>query len=403
MRVAIVHDWLVTWGGSERVLEQMLALYPQADLFTVVDFLPAAQRAPLAGRKITTSFIQRLPKARTHYNSYLPLMPVAIEQFDLSGYDLVLSSSHCVAKGVITGPNQVHVSYIHSPMRYAWDMQHEYLHEAGLETGVRSWLVRWMLHKLRVWDARSASGVDACVANSSFIARRIAKAYRRQAPVIHPPVDVEQIAPGGAREDFYLTASRLVPYKRVDLIVEAFATMPNRRLVVIGDGPELESLRKKATPNVQLLGYQSTPVLHDHLRRAKAFVFAALEDFGIILAEAQAAGTPVVAFGQGGARDIIRGLDSPNPTGVFIDEQTPESLKAGLRRFEREAGRIDPADCRRNAERFGAERFREEFAGLIAEVMQSFEQRCAAVEPRLPLAANVLQERGDDLPQGAAA
>ena len=403
MRIAIVHDWLVTWGGSERVLEQLLALYPQADLFTLVDFLPAAQRGPLAGRHVKTSFIQHLPKARTRYNSYLPLMPLAIEQFDLSGYDLVLSSSHCVAKGVITGPRQLHVSYIHSPMRYAWDMQHEYLRQANLERGPRSWLVRWMLHKLRIWDARSADGVDSCIANSSFIAKRIVKSYRRNAAVIFPPVDVEKIVPGGVREDFYVTASRLVPYKRIDLIVEAFASMPDRRLVVIGDGPELENLRRKATPNVQLVGYQSTPVLHDYLRRAKAFVYAALEDFGIILAEAQAAGTPVVAFGQGGAREIVCGLGSARPTGVFFEEQTVESLKRGIQRFEREAGKIDPADCRRNAERFGTQRFREEFGSLVAELVENFQQNQLALEPGRRVAVPVPPEGEDDVsPEFAA-
>jgi glycosyltransferase involved in cell wall biosynthesis len=372
VKVAIVHEWLVTWGGSERVVEQMLALYPQADLFTLVDFLSPAQRSVLAGRRVTTSFLQRLPKARTNYSRYLPLMPLAIEQFDLSGYDLVLSSSHCVAKGVITGPDQLHVSYIHSPMRYAWDLQHEYLQGAGLTGGLRGWLARWMLHKLRIWDARSAMGVDACVANSQFIARRIAKAYRREAAVIYPPVDVHRIVPGREREDFYLAASRLVSYKKIDLIVDAFAQMPDRRLVVIGDGPEFEKLRARATPNVELLGYQTTPTLHEYLKRAKAFVFAAIEDFGIILAEAQAAGTPVVAFGRGGAREIVRGLDSPQPTGVFFDSQTVESLCAGIETFEREAEQISGAACRVNADRFGADRFRDELSAFVTKAESEF-------------------------------
>lgn len=382
MRVAIVHDWLVTWGGSERVVEQMLALYPQADLFTLVDFLAPAQRSLLAGRRVSTSFLQRLPKARTHYSRYLPLMPLAIEQFDLTGYDLVLSSSHCVAKGVITGPNQLHVSYIHSPMRYAWDLQHEYLTSAGLTGGIRGWLARWMLHKLRIWDARSAQGVDACVANSQFIARRIAKAYRREATVIYPPVDIHRIVPGARREEFYLTASRLVAYKKIDLIVDAFAAMPDRRLVVIGDGPEFEKLRSRAPRNVELLGYQNTPTLHDYMRRAKAFVFAALEDFGIILAEAQASGTPVIAYGQGGAREIVCGLDAPHPTGVFFAEQTVESLRAGIDAFEREAQHIDGASCRANAERFTAARFRDELASLVAHAQAEFQTRLAEVPPR---------------------
>ncbi len=375
MKVAIVHDWLVTWGGSERVVEQMLALFPQADLFTLVDFLPPAQRSLLAGRRVATSFLQKFPKARTHYSRYLPLMPLAIEQFDLTGYDLVLSSSHCVAKGVITGPNQLHVSYIHSPMRYAWDLQHEYLASARLTGGVRGWLARWMLHKLRIWDARSTQSVDACLANSQFIARRIAKAYRREATVIYPPVDVHRILPGSRREDFYLAASRLVAYKRIDLIVDAFAAMPDRRLVVIGDGPEFEKLRSRATRNVELLGYQNTPTLHDYMQRAKAFVFAALEDFGIILAEAQATGTPVVAFGQGGAREIVRGLDSLHPTGVFFDEQTVESLSAGIERFEREAKHIESAACRTNAERFSASRFRDELSAFITNAATEFRSR----------------------------
>lgn len=385
MKVAIIHEWLVTWGGSEKVLEQMLALYPQADIFTLIDFLPPHQRGVLAGRDVRTSFIQRLPKARTNYTRYLPLLPLAIEQFDLTGYDLVLSSSHCAAKGVITGPNQLHVSYIHSPMRYAWDLQHEYLASAGFLRGPKSWLARWFLHKLRIWDARSALGVDACLANSGFIARRIAKAYRRDASVIYPPVDVDRIALGTRRDDFYLAASRLVPYKRMDLIVQAFAAMPERRLIVIGDGPEFERLRGMAPPNVELLGYQNTPTLHDHLQRAKAFVFAALEDFGIILAEAQAAGAPVVAFGQGGAREIVRGLDAPNPTGVFFNEQTPESLCAAIEQFERESDRIEPAACRANAERFRPQRFREELSAFIQQELATFEQNQRRHLPLGPL------------------
>ncbi len=226
-------------------------------------------------------------------------MPLAIEQMNLSRYDMVISSSHCVAKGVVTGPDQLHISYVHTPMRYAWDAQHEYLAGTGLDRGLKGLYARWMLHKLRQWDVRTSHGVDSFVANSQFIARRIWKTYRRHARVIYPPVDTGAFSLSDRREEFYLTASRLVPYKKIEVLVEAFASMPGKRLVVIGDGPGWKGLRAKATPNVTLLGYQSTDALRDFIQRARAFLFASREDFGIVLVEAQAAGTPVIAFGQG--------------------------------------------------------------------------------------------------------
>ncbi|HMH56968.1 MAG TPA: glycosyltransferase, partial [Gemmatimonadales bacterium] len=225
MKIAIVHDWLVTYAGAERVLEQMLALYPDADLYSLIDFLPETERQFLRGKPVGTSFLQRIPGIRRGYRRFLPLMPLAIEQFDLSAYDLVVSSSYAVAKGVLTGPDQPHLCMCYSPARYAWDLQDQYLRETGLDHGVRGVLARWMLHRFRLWDARTANGVDRFIAISQFIARRIWKAYRRQSTVVYPPVDVEGFTPGGARDDFYVTASRLVPYKRVDLIVEAFAAM----------------------------------------------------------------------------------------------------------------------------------------------------------------------------------
>lgn len=361
LRVAIVHDWFVTYAGSERVVEQLIALFPQADVFSLLEFLPASERRFLAGKSVRTSFLQRLPLARRKYAAYLPLMPLAVEQINLARYDLVISSSHCVAKGVLTGPDQLHVSYVHTPMRYAWDAQHEYLAGAGLNRGLRGWYARWMLHKLRLWDVRTSHGVDSFVANSNFIARRIWKAYRRHARVIYPPVDTEAFSVGEKREDFYLTASRLVPYKRIDVLVDAFALMPDKKLVVIGDGPELQKLRSKAGRNVTLLGYQDSWVLRDYVERARAFLFASREDFGIVLVEAQAAGTPVIAYGQGGALETIRGLDSARPTGVFFDEQTPAAVVEAVETFECEQSRIRPADCRENAMRFGVERFHREF------------------------------------------
>ena len=366
-RIAIVHDWLVTYAGAERVLEQMIACFPQADIFSLVDFVD--DRKFLQGKHATTSFIQRLPLARKKYRAYLALMPLAIEQLDLSAYDLVISSSHAVAKGVLTGPDQVHVSYVHSPIRYAWDLQHQYLEQSNLTRGLRSVVARMVLHYIRNWDTRTANSVDHFVANSQFIARRIKKVYQREADVIFPPVDVQSFVVGEQKEDFYLTASRMVPYKKIDLIVAAFSSMPDKRLVVIGDGPEMKTIRAKAGPNVEILGYQPFAVLHDHMRRAKAFVFAAEEDFGIAPVEAQACGTPVIAFGKGGALETVRELGLPHATGLFFREQTMPALVAAVREFEQHGPRISALDCRTNAERFSTATFRQRFMAFIEQVM----------------------------------
>jgi glycosyltransferase involved in cell wall biosynthesis len=375
LRVAIVHDWLVTYAGAERVLEQMLACYPEADVFSMVDFLPDGQRGFLQGKKAKTSFIQYLPWAKSKYRSYLPLMPLAVEQLDVSGYDLVLSSSHAVAKGVLTGPDQLHICYCHTPMRYAWDLQHQYLQETGLDKGLKGGVVRWLLHRLRQWDMRTANGVDVFLANSRFIGRRIEKIYRKSSEVIYPPVDVDSFDIGMERGCFYLTASRMVPYKKLPLIVQAFAQMPDKQLVVIGDGPDFDKVKALAPANVQILGYQSDAVLKDHMQRARAFVFAAEEDFGITPVEAQACGTPVIAFGKGGALETIVGLDNVQPTGVFFAEQSVLSLVDAVHLFEANADRITPQACRANAMRFSQERFRKEFTDFVTAKYRAFHSR----------------------------
>jgi glycosyltransferase involved in cell wall biosynthesis len=387
VRVAIVHDWFVTYAGSERVVEQLIALFPQADVFSLLDFLPASDRRMLAGKKVETSFLQRMPWAARKYSAYLPLMPLAIEQLNLSRYDMVISSSHCVAKGVVTGPDQLHVSYVHTPMRYAWDAQHEYLAGTGLDRGLKGLYARWMLHKLRLWDVRTSHGVDSFVANSQFIARRIWKTYRRHARVIYPPVDTGAFCVGDKREEFYLTASRLVPYKKIEVLVEAFASMPGKRLVVIGDGPGCKGLQAKATPNVTLLGYQSSATLRDFMQRARAFLFASREDFGIVLVEAQAAGTPVIAFGQGGALETIRGLGTEKPTGVFFDEQTPAAVIEAVRTFEQNHDRIKPADCRENAMRFSIARFHHDFHEHAISQWEAFRSQTFRPRMQTPTAA----------------
>ena len=356
------------------MLEQLLLLYPEAHIFTICDFLSDEERRFLKGHVATTSFIQRMPGARKHYRHFLPLMPLAVEQLDVSGFELIISSSHAVAKGVLTGPDQLHVSYVHTPIRYAWDLQHQYLRESGLEGGVKGWLARLILHRIRMWDVRTANGVDAFVANSNFIRRRILKAYRRSAQVIYPPVDVSTFSFSGEKEDFFLTASRLVPYKRVDVIVEAFRSMPDRKLVVIGDGPERSKIEKLAlgSRNIDILGYQPTGVLADHMRRAKAFVFAAEEDFGITPLEAQASGTPVIAFGRGGALETVRGLESDRPTGVFFSDQTPARVMEAVQLFEREGFAISFEACRDNALSFSSERFKSEFRAFVDQEWSRF-------------------------------
>ena len=374
-KIALVHDWLAIYTGSERVVEQILWLYPQADLFSLVEFLSPDQRAFIQGKQVKTSFIQHLPLARNHFRSYLPLMPIAIEQFDLSAYDLVISSSHAVAKGVLTGPNQLHVSYVHSPIRYAWDMQHEYLREAHLDRGGKGWLSRLLLHYIRLWDSHTLNGVDAIATNSSFIARRIWKIYRREAQVIYPPVDTHYFQCQEKKEDFYLAVSRMVPYKKISLIVEAFGGMPEKRLVVIGDGPQLKAIQRLAPENVEILGYQPTPVVADYMRRARAYVFAAQEDFGITPVEAQACGTPVVAYQCGGAAETIRGLEHPEPTGVFFKEQNVAAIQEAVRQLEEAKDALKASACRKNAERFGIETFRRDFSSFVTEAWQQFQTK----------------------------
>ncbi len=243
MKTAIVHDWLVTYAGAERALEQILLLYPEADLYSLIDFIPPGQRDFIRNKKVKTSFLQSLPFARKKYRSYLPFMPLAIEQFDLSAYDLVISSSHAVAKGVVTHDHQLHVCYCYTPIRYAWDLRQQYLQESGLDRGLKGMIARMVLDYVRKWDVTSANSVDHYIAISHYIAQRIKRAYGKEATVIYPPVDIEAFVPSTEKEDYYLTASRMVPYKKVDLIVESFSRMPDKKLIVIGDGPDFRKIK----------------------------------------------------------------------------------------------------------------------------------------------------------------
>ncbi len=367
MKTAIVHDWLVTYGGAERALQQLILLFPDADLFSIVDFIPEGERSFLLNKKSTTSFIQSLPFAREKYRSYLPLMPFAVEQFDLSGYDLVISSSHAVAKGVLTHVSQQHICYCYTPMRYAWDLHYQYLNETGLNRGLKGSFARLILHYIRLWDSASACRVDHYIAISNFIAQRIKKLYNRDASVIYPPVDVDFFIPGTRKDDFYLTVSRLVPYKKVSLLVDAFSCLPDRKLIVIGDGPELQKIKSKSGKNIELLGCQPPAVVRDYMREAKAFVFAAEEDFGIVTVEAQACGTPVIAFAKGGSLETI----ANGETGMFFAEQSVEGIIAAVKAFEKTEDAYQTSRLRKNAEQFSIERFKREWQSFLDQALEA--------------------------------
>ena len=366
-QIAVVHEWLVKHAGSERVVEQILQLYPHSDIFSLVEFLDDGLRHVIQHKSVTTSFIQRLPFAHKHFRQYLPLMPLAIEQFDLSDYDIVISSNHVVAKGALTRADQLHISYVHTPIRYAWDFHHQYLNGSGLTQGVKGAIARVMLHYLRLWDVTAANRVDAFIANSRYVARRIWKTYRRKADVIYPPVQVDRFCPQRQRDDFYFVLSRFVPYKRVDLIVNAFAKL-RRPLIIMGDGPDAEMLHHLATDNITVLPPQSDSVVTDYMNRCKAFVYAAEEDFGIAAVEAQAAGAPVIAFGKGGITETV----IPGKTGLFFHEQTVESVIEAIRVFEATFQDVDPDQLRHHADQFSPERFQQQFSRYVDHAWDQF-------------------------------
>jgi glycosyltransferase involved in cell wall biosynthesis len=381
-RVAIVFEWLQQCGGVERVIAGMRELFPNADLFALICDPDWLAQTPFEGATVHTSFIQRLPWATKKHRHYLPLMPLAVEQFDLRPYDLVLSSSHMVSKGVLTRADQLHISYTHTPVRYAWDLYQDYLHMSGLTGGFVGGLTRLVLHYLRMWDVSAANRVDVFLANSANVARRIEKTYHRPARTLYPPVDVDRYRCDLTRKDFYLTVSRLVPYKRLDLVVQAFARM-QKPLVVIGDGPERERLQGMAGSSIQFLGYQPDENVADYLQQARGFVFAAHEDFGITPVEAQAAGCPVIACGKGGALETV--IDWPNPeaTGILFDTQTVEALEAAVELFEANESKFDPRASRRNAERFDSRRFQREFHNIVEGLWDKFQDDTVTYRKRV--------------------
>ena len=363
MKVALIQDWLTVIGGSEKVFKEIATLYPDADIYTLVAREETIKALNLSGHKVTTSFIQNLPFAKKRYRSYLPLFPLAIEQFDLSGYDLVISSSHAVAKGVLTNSNQIHICYCHSPVRYAWDLYHQYINESGLNKGIKGIIVKYFLHRLRQWDIISTNRVDYFIANSKCISKRIKKTYGRESKVIYPNVATEDFSPVEIKKDYYVTCSRFVPYKKIDLIVSAFAKMPDKKLYIIGDGPDLKKISKLVKPNTVMLGHLPFIELKQYLATAKAFVFAAEEDFGILPVEAQACGTPVIAYKRGGALESI----IENKTGVFFTEQSVDSIISAVNTFENTFMFLNCSDIVKHAAGFSTDRFKNEFLSFVNE------------------------------------
>jgi glycosyltransferase involved in cell wall biosynthesis len=375
--VGFVHDWLPVYAGAERVLEQMIQVCPDSDVYSLIDFLSEDQRAFLQGKTVETSFIQRLPFAERAYRYYLPFAPLAVEQFDLSAHDVVVSSSYAVAKGALTRSDQLHISYVHSPIRYAWDLYHEYLEAEGFTDRVRNLLARPILHYMRLYDVCTAPRVDVFVANSQHVARRIWKRYRRRAHVVYPPVDISRFSVQHEKEDYYLTMSRLVSYKRMDLVVRAFNEMPDKQLYVIGDGPERDRLERLAGPNVDVLGYQPDEAAAHYLQNARAFVFAAEEDFGIVPVEAQACGTPVIAYGRGGATETV----VPGETGLFFRRQDAEAVRDAVAEFEDLERQLKPREIRAHAEQFDVAAFRSAFSEIVRTAYSSFHRNGRQAAP----------------------
>lgn len=382
MRTALVHEWLtpLATGGSELVVKDILK-FVDADLYALIDFESTNPDSYLYQREIGTTFLQHFPLARNGVQKYLPLLPIAIEQLNLTDYDVVLSSSHAVAKGVITRPDQLHVSYCHTPMRYAWDLTFDYLNKSSLGKGLAGIFARYFLHQLRQWDVISANRVDYFIANSKHTARRIWRCYRRQAKVIYPPVDIDKFTFSEKKSDFYVTVSRLVSYKKVSLIVEAFNEL-GEPLVVIGDGAELEQIRQQAADNVKVLGSVSDDVLKQYMSEAKAFIYAACEDFGIAIVEAQACGTPVIAYQGGGALETVKDIrEFPDTgTGLFFKPQTVKGLIEAVKSFNILQKQFSPENNRLHANKFSSKIFQQSYEKFLEDCYSEFSCKNSLIE-----------------------
>ncbi|WP_320664022.1 glycosyltransferase [Prochlorococcus sp. MIT 1223] len=396
-RVALVHEWFTpgSVGGAEKVVRQidqfLFSKGCKVELAALVDGESQRPESWLSGRDIQTSFVQKFPFGVNKVQHYLPLLPLAIEQLDFCNCPLVISSNHLVAKGILLAPDQLHVSYIHTPVRYAWDQMNIYLKKSTLRRYGFGPLIRWQLHSLRKWDQLSAARVDCLIANSRFTSRRISRYWRRKAEIVHPPVDVGRFHFDKERDSFYLCLSRLVPNKRVDLVIKAFNEL-QLPLIVVGDGPEKKSLQKLAGSNVQILGFQASDKVSELMERCRAYVYAGIEDFGIAPVEAMAAGAPVIAFGKGGLLDTVccasNGFESA--TGVLFKSQTVDSLVEAVRWFEEKRlwTLIPPEKLNAWASRFSNEAFKKRFEKVLNKALIVHEKtnRAASIDPSLILA-----------------
>jgi glycosyltransferase involved in cell wall biosynthesis len=366
MRIALIHDWLITPGGSEKVLREMLYVLREhdIDIYTLMDFFSEEDREEfIMGKSTTTSFLQFIPGIKKNYKYFFPFFPRAIQSFKLADYDVIISSSHSVAKGVRKRKGQIHISYCHTPMRYIWDLKRQYISDHGLDKGWKKWFSRPLMRSIRNWDFATSTDVDFFISNSIYIQQRILNNYHKEAKVIYPPVNTDFFQMNPKKENYYVTASRLVPYKKIELIAEAFAEMPDKKLLIIGDGPCWNDIKKIQSPNIEMLRYDTNEVLRFHLQRAKAFVFAAEEDFGITPVEAMACGTPVIAYGKGGVLETVKDKVS----GVLFQHQSVKSIVDAVYRFENDIHLFQPEIIRTQAQPFNKRRFHQEFASFILE------------------------------------
>jgi glycosyltransferase involved in cell wall biosynthesis len=369
LKIVLVHEWLVFYAGGERVFESFTNIWKDADVFALVDFLNDEHRKIiLKGKHAHTTFIQKLPFAEKKFRSYLPLFPLAIESLNFSKYDIIISSSHAVTKGVRKKPNQLHISYCHSPMRYIWDEAETYFEAAKLNKGLKKIVATKILNYLRKWDLKTAQRPDYLIANSNYIAEKLKRIYNRNSTVIYPPVDVDKFECVNNKDDYYFVASRLVPYKRIDLIVEAFSQMPDKRLVIAGTGPELNKLKSNFLVNVEFIGYQDENSLKELMQKAKAFVFTAEEDFGIVVVEAMACGTPVIALNKGGTAETV--VDGK--TGILFENQNVEDIKNAVRRFERIEDSFNHNEISEYTKKFSRKIFEEKIKQYVDEKSDEF-------------------------------
>lgn len=372
--VGVVHDWLPVLGGAEKVVQQFVNVFPESEIYTLFNFLSEDDEAFFNVKKINVSRLNKLPLVEKYYRNLMLLCIREMERFDVDKHDLVLSSSAAFSKGVLTRVDQPHVSYIHSPARFAWDLSHEYMRDIrGKLVWLKREIAKELIYRFRTWDQRSINTVDSIIANSQFIQRRIYKVYKRKSTVIYPPVNIDKFSLyEGPREEFYVTASRLVAYKKVDLIVNAFTKMKDKKLVVIGDGPETANLKRHATPNIEFVGYQELDDMITLMQTAKAFVFAAFEDFGIVPVEAQACGTPVICLSQGGTSETVKPFGGfENPTGVWFDKQNEENIVDAVKIFDKHADSFSSLECRKNAEFFSNSRFCSELSTFISNGLEN--------------------------------